>query len=104
MRNFDPQSINQYYQNQFYKRRSGELTCKIEPYSAITKHLRGTHHKTPYEPNTHIPLVLYKKGEVEKRKVDEIVFALQLPNTLAHICNVNKPSASTCNVLPKIFN
>ena len=99
---FEPYSIDSFYKNQLYPERSGELTCKFGPYSAITKYPTGTHHRTPYEYDTHVPLIIYQQEKFEKEIVEEKVWMLQLANTLAQIYNIAKPAASTFNPLPKI--
>ncbi|MCK4517437.1 alkaline phosphatase family protein [Candidatus Babeliales bacterium] len=96
----EPGSIDSYFKNQLYPARSGELTCKLVPYAAITKHKTGTNHRTPYEYDTHIPLMLYQKKSIQKKKIYEKVTALQFANTLAKICQTQKPAASKEDVLP----
>ena len=98
---FEPYSIDSFYKNQLYPGRSGDLTCKLTPYSAITKYPTGTHHRTPYEYDTHVPLIIYQKEKFAKKTIKEKVWMLQLANTLAKIYNIAKPSASTFSPLPR---
>jgi predicted AlkP superfamily pyrophosphatase or phosphodiesterase len=98
----EPNSINSFYKNQFYKGRSGEFICKTHPYCAITKHKSGTHHKTPYEYDTHVPLALYHKGKIEKKTIRERVCMTQVANTIAKILEIQKPSASVADPLPGV--
>ena len=95
-----PGSVEEWYKNQLYPGRSGEFICKYSPYSAVTKHKKGTHHRTPYECDTHIPLILYQKGAVEKNVIEEKVLSIQLANTLATLFDIAKPSASRVDPLP----
>ncbi|MBU1008123.1 alkaline phosphatase family protein [Candidatus Dependentiae bacterium] len=94
--------IDWYFKNQLYPGRSGEFTCKCSPYSAITDHTHGTHHRTPYEYDTHVPLVFHQKNVLQKKVVEKKVFMTQVANTLAKLLAVAKPSASTCEPLPGI--
>jgi len=93
-------TIEYYYKNQQYPGRSGHIIFQVLPYTQITKHPAGTAHRTPYEWNTHVPLILYQKGMFEYKKINDRVWLIQVPNTLAQIHHVPKPSASTCKLLP----
>ena len=93
-------TIDSFFKNQIYKGRSGDFICKCHPYSVITKHRRGTSHRSPYEYDTHVPLVIYQRGKYASKTFEQKVFMTQLANTLAKIFNIQKPSASTENVLP----
>jgi len=95
-----PGSIEEWYKNQTYPGRSGEFICKFSPYSAITKHKKGTHHRTPYEYDTHVPLMLYQKDAIKNKVIDEKVLSIQLASTLAKLFNIARPSASRVETLP----
>ncbi|MCX5922703.1 MAG: alkaline phosphatase family protein [Candidatus Dependentiae bacterium] len=102
---FDPvhQELENNFKMQRYPGRSGQLFVQLQPYALLTKYTTGTSHESPYNYDTHVPLVIYKKGEIEKKKVVQKVYSTQLANTLAQITNVQKPSASTAQVLPGIY-
>lgn len=93
-------SIDWFFKNQLYKGRSGEFICKCHPYSMISKHERGTSHRSPYEYDTHVPLVIYQRGKYSYKIFEQKVFMTQLANTLAKIFGIAKPSASTEEPLP----
>lgn len=102
------QSFNQtelafYLKEQLYPGRSGQLFYLCTPYTLITEYPSGTSHDNPYSYNTHVPLMIYQAQKYEKKKIQERVFAMQLPNTFAQILGISKPSASKCDVLPGIF-
>lgn len=92
-------SIDSFFKNQLFKGRSGQIICKTAPYSVITNKM-GSQHKTPYEFNTHIPLVIYRKNHIYGKHVKEKVLMTRLANTLAKILKVSKPAASTFEPLP----
>jgi predicted AlkP superfamily pyrophosphatase or phosphodiesterase len=98
--NVEPGSIDSFFKNQIYKNRSGEFICKCHPYCTITKHAFGTHHRTPYEYDTHVPLVIYRKGVLQKKTIVEKVFTTQIASRLAKILDIPKPPASTVKPLP----
>jgi len=99
---FEPNQLELLYKRQLYPGRSGQLICQPFPYCAITTYATGTDHSTPYEYNTHVPLILYQKKVWEKQVIHDPVSTLQFANTLAFILKVPKPSASTAPLLPGI--
>ncbi|MBD3231918.1 hypothetical protein GF322_04635 [Candidatus Dependentiae bacterium] len=85
-----------------YPGRTGELICQPEPYCVLTKYKTGTSHRSPYDYDTHVPLIIYQKDWFEKQIFNEQVCMTQLAPTLAKILNISKPSASTYATLPGI--
>lgn len=98
----DFNDTSNYLKNQLYRGRSGHLICKIMPYCYIDNRLSATTHGSPYDYDTHVPLVLYQAGKLMDKTIQERVYIPQLAVTLAHILNVPRPSASTYNLLPGI--
>lgn len=92
---FRPGDLEQYYKNQLYEGRSGDLICMPEPYCAMSKYSTGTVHRTPYEYDTHVPLVVYQKGVLQHKVSIKPVLTFQLPVTLAKIIGVPKPEGAT---------
>ena len=82
---FDPNQLEDYFKQQLFKGRSGQLIIQTYPYVIITNFPTGLAHKTPYEYDTHIPLILYQSGQIEGKKIYQKVWGLQLANTLAQI-------------------
>jgi hypothetical protein len=101
---FEPDTIEAFYQNQIFPGRSSQLIVQTFPYAIPTDFNKGTGHYTPYEYDTHVPLILYQKRALESREIHEKVWTLQLANTLAYLLDIPKPSASTYNILPGIFD
>jgi predicted AlkP superfamily pyrophosphatase or phosphodiesterase len=89
---------------QLFRGRTGSIIIEPYPYVAITHWPQGACHKTPYNYDTHVPLIVFHPGKFEKRYVRERVCPLQLANTIAEILNVPKPSASVCEILPELFD
>jgi len=92
---FKPGSLENYYKNQLYEGRSGDLVCMPEHGCAISKYPTGTVHRTPYEYDTHVPLVIYQKGVIGHKVSIKPVLTFQLPVTLAKIIGVSKPERAT---------
>lgn len=93
-----------WYQQQLYPGRSGHIIFQPEPFNVPTTYPSGTTHHTPYEPNTHVPIVLYQKNKIGKKQVNDTVWTLQFAPTIAHLMNIPRPSASTPELLPGVIN
>jgi len=99
-----PNTIEDNIKNQVFEGRSGQIIVQPYPYNLITRWDGGTSHKTPYSYDTHIPLIIFHPGKFERKYVRQRVSALQLANTVAEILNVAKPSSSTAEILPELFD
>ncbi len=99
-----PHTLEDNIKRQIFKGRSGSVIIQPYPYTIITHWKKGATHKTPYNYDTHVPLVIFYPGKFERKYVRQRVSPLQLPNTLAELLNVPKPSASTCEILPELFD
>ena len=99
-----PNTIEDNIKNQLFEGRTGAVVLQPYPYSVITHWSKGASHKTPYDYDTHVPLIIFHPGKFERRKVRQRVVAQQLANTLAELLNVPKPSASTYEILPDLFD
>lgn len=99
---FLPTDLEYYFKQQIYPGRSGEITVQTDPYVLISKNQYGTAHETPYDYDTHVPLILYQPGVLNPAIIIEKVWTLQLANTLAYLLGTAKPSASTVPMLPGI--
>jgi predicted AlkP superfamily pyrophosphatase or phosphodiesterase len=99
---FEPYQLENHYKTQLFNGRSGDLFCMPEPYCLITHYAKGASHSTPYDYDTHVPLVLYQKGRFQKKTFNDHVWTGQIPVSLASIMKVGRPSASTYPVLPGI--
>lgn len=97
---FEPYQLESFYKGQLYKGRSGDIIIQPEPYCQITKYPSGTSHLSPYEYDTHVPLIIYQKNKFQNKVINNKVWIPQLPVTLAKILNIEVPSASTYELLP----
>jgi arylsulfatase A-like enzyme len=101
---FKDSDLANFFKQQLFKGRSGLITLQTYPYSLDTKWPYGTDHRTPYDYDTHVPLIIYQPEIFEKKSIDQRVWALQLANTLAYIIGIERPSASTFDLLPGLFD
>jgi predicted AlkP superfamily pyrophosphatase or phosphodiesterase len=95
-------SVEDFFKRQVFATRSGDLILQVRPNCLIDEHKAGTSHETPYEDDTHIPLILYQKGNLEQRHITQKVFATQLAPTLGYLLQVPGPDVATQEVLPHI--
>ncbi len=99
---FEPNQVEFFYKNQLYPGRTGTLIVQPFPYCVIDNHPRGTGHRTPYESDTHVPLILYCKDSLKPQHITQNVWTLQLAPTLANLLEIQKPSACIMGILPGI--
>lgn len=93
-------------QRQLYKERSGQIFYSMMPYSytSIYKKMQvGTSHASPYAYDTHVPLIFYQKGQLEKKDISQKVGMHQLAPTLSYILDMPRPSAAKSEILPGLF-
>lgn len=97
---FKEDDLEQFYKNQLYHGRCGDIVCQPQPYCLITQYSTGTSHATPYDYDTHVPLVLYQPAHLAHRYIHKKVWVPQLPVTLSKLLRVSRPSVSTYKFLP----
>jgi len=90
------------YKTQIYPGRIGDIICMPQPYCQITHYEKGTSHMSPYEYDTHVPLVLYQPGRIVGKTITDKVYMTQLVPTLAHIIGINRPATAMTPILPGI--
>lgn len=100
---FKAHELEQFYKNQLYRNRSGDIIVMPQPYCLVTKYPKGCTHNTPYDYDTHVPLILYQSGSLEHKTITRKVWIPQLAVTLAKLLGVQHPAASTFDLLPGIF-
>lgn len=102
---FHLNDLRQNYKNQQYRGRTGHIICQVQPYNYIDSFTSGTSHGTPYDYDTHVPLMLYQHKKTKPHAILQRVYIPQLTVTLARLLNVPRPSASSFDILPGIaFN
>lgn len=99
---FKEGDLEQFYKNQIYHGRCGDIICQPQPYCLVTHYPTGTSHATPYAYDTHVPLILYQPESLEHCFIHEKVWVPQLPVTLSKMLRVSRPSGSTYAFLPGI--
>jgi predicted AlkP superfamily pyrophosphatase or phosphodiesterase len=100
---FPKNYFEQLYKNQFNAKRSGDLIFMPQPYCEIIKHVKGTTHRSPYDYDTHVPLIFYQEGVTTGKKIKKKIYMTQVAPTLAKVLKVSNPSAASSEALTKIF-
>jgi len=85
----------------FYGPRSADLLLLPEPYYMFFIP-QGTTHATPYDYDTHVPLIFYGAG-IKKGTHYEPVAINDVAPTLAAILQVETPSGSSGKILVEIL-
>lgn len=96
---FSPEDRDYWYQQQYHHERSGRIILQVLPYAYISPHANGTGHRTPYDYDTHIPLVLYRPGQ-KSSTIATRVYTPQLTSTMADVFGAPAPSATSFTKLP----
>lgn len=96
---FSKNYFEQLYKNQFYSKRSGDLIFMPQVYSSIIKHKKGTTHRSPFDYDTHVPLVFYREGVLDSEKITKKVSTTQIASTLAKMLKISIPSAASSKEL-----
>lgn len=91
------------FKNQIFKGRSGRFVVQSFPFVFVSQKHKGLSHQSPYSYDTHIPIMIYHRGKLQRKTVYERVENIQLAPTIAHILGVPRPSACTADILPGII-
>jgi predicted AlkP superfamily pyrophosphatase or phosphodiesterase len=84
----------------FYGPRSGDVFILPEPYYLIEA--TGTSHGTPYDYDTHVPVIFYGP-QIKPGEFHENISVNDIAPTLSRLLGVETPSGSIGHVLSEIF-
>lgn len=92
-----------YFQQQYYPGRSGSLIFQIKPYVYLEESTKNTGHISPYNYDTHIPLIIAMPNKAQKptNKIMQKVLSPQLAVTLSNFFRCGTPSCATFDALPE---
>jgi predicted AlkP superfamily pyrophosphatase or phosphodiesterase len=98
-----PDQVARAMANGYFPSRSGDLVLVFEPYQIpFSRGPYATTHFSPYNYDTHVPLIFYGKG-VAAGTFDETVEINDVAPTLAVLIDVEMPSGSSGRVLPQVL-
>ncbi len=78
-------------QNGFNQKRSGDLLINYFPYWTDNNTPTGTTHGSPYDYDTHVPLIFYGNG-IKQGSSEEQTDITDIAATLAYLLNIQEPS------------
>jgi predicted AlkP superfamily pyrophosphatase or phosphodiesterase len=85
----DPDRFFEMYQNSFHPDRSPDLYIQVKPFH-LNRQDRGTTHGTPYEYDTHVPMIIVISG-IAPAEIAEHVYTVDLAPTLAALLGIAAP-------------
>jgi predicted AlkP superfamily pyrophosphatase or phosphodiesterase len=94
--------VERAFQLGFYGPRSPDLVLLPRPYYMFVNERSGTTHSTPYNYDTHVPLIFYGKG-IRAGTYHRSVTINDVAPTLAGLLEVEAPSGSSGSVLTEIM-
>jgi hypothetical protein len=86
------------YQNGFDYQRSGDVFIQLQPGWLDSGYPTGTSHGSPYNYDTHVPLIFYGWGIPKGVSYEKTVIP-QIAPTVSALLNINFPSGSKAKVL-----
>ena len=75
----------------FHPERGPDLTMQLKPYYLVTGYAHGTTHGSPYEYDTHVPLIFWG-ARVKPGRIDAPHKTVDLAPTLAYLLNLDLPA------------
>lgn len=91
------------FKNQIFKGRSGRFVVQSLPFVYVSQKAKGLSHQSPNSYDTHIPIMIYQRGKLQRKAIYDRVDNIQLAPTIAQILGVPRPSACTADILPGII-
>jgi hypothetical protein len=86
----------------FYPDRSGDLLLVLKPYYLLSSYFWGTNHGTPYEYDTHVPLLFYGPG-IRPGVRKEAVTPQAAASVLARALGIKPPARAEAPVPEGLF-
>ena len=96
-----PQSIREMYANGYHPSRCGDVMFIPKPGYFIGGNT-GTTHGSPFQYDTHIPLLWYGWG-IKKGSSNKMVYMTDIAPTVAALLRIQAPSGNVGNVLDDAF-
>lgn len=79
------------YRRSFAPARSPDVVMRFKEWTLVPAHARGTSHGSPYDYDTHVP-VLFFGGRVAARRLDRPVGTVDVAPTLAELLEIAAPA------------
>ncbi len=92
------EGLAEIYQNGFYYGRSGDVYIQLKPGWLDSNYRKGTSHGSPYNYDTHVPLIFYG-WHIPKGMTDNKTVIPQIAPTVAQMLHIQFPSGATNKLL-----
>jgi len=86
------------YQNGFYYKRSGDVYLELEPGWLDSRSHQGTSHGSPYQYDTHVPLIFYG-GNIKHGVSSRKTVIPDIAVTVANLLHIQFPDGATGSVI-----
>jgi predicted AlkP superfamily pyrophosphatase or phosphodiesterase len=93
--------IAQAVTNDYFPRRSGDLFVVLDPYSMFSS--SGTTHGTPFNYDTHVPVIFMGAG-IKPGRYNGNISVTDIAPTLSTLLGIEMPAGADGRVLSEIFN
>jgi predicted AlkP superfamily pyrophosphatase or phosphodiesterase len=98
----DDDKIGQMVRRSFHPDRSGDVMMVLKPYHIVWYRLKGTGHGTPYEYDTHVPLLVYGPGLIPGARKDPVT-PQAAATILAQALGIKPPAMAEAPVPARVF-
>lgn len=83
---------------------SGDVQFALKPNWVLGLRATGTTHGSPYDYDTHVPMLFYGPPWIDKGRVDDLVEVVDMAPTLAALLGIAAPAAAEGRALPLVKN
>lgn len=90
--------LQQMYQRGFFEERSGDVFIQLKPGWLDRSSSTGTNHVSPYNYDTHVPMLMHGWGVPQGSTSKRVEISLIAP-TISNMLGISLPSGSPANVL-----
>ncbi len=90
-------------QNGFNQKRSGDLMINYFPYWTDNQSTTGTTHGSPYEYDTHVPLIFYGNG-IKTGSTNDPIDITDIATTICNLLNIQEPNGCSGKVINELKN
>ena len=90
--------IKHMIQNGFRNERDADIVFVLKPNWLVWSNKKGTSHGTPYEYDTHVPLIFYG-WKIKNSKSNAVVKITDIAPTVSKLLGIEKPEGATGKVI-----
>lgn len=95
-------SVKYLFKHQLYPGRSGHFFCLGQPFVMLSNFDKGTCHRTPYDHDTHVPLMVLWPDQQTPQTVRSRVLTAQVAPSIAKVWGLKPGKEMVYGALPKL--